>query len=392
MKIQTVETLHCDAGWRPWTFIKITTDTGLIGWSECTDSHGSPHGIAGCVKDLSVLLIGQDPRQIEKLYWMLYSRTRQSPGSVIQKAIGGIENALLDIKAKDLNLSVSALVGGPLRETIPVYWSHCGTTRVRASAVVGKDPITSLSDVEHFGAEIQRSGYKTIKTNIALLNGTNSIYMPGFAKSDGGPALNADRELLTQIDAWVGALRKGVGKNIDIILDLNFNFKTEGYIKIGRMLEKHDLLWLEIDSYDPAALLQIRQAVDIPICSCENLYGTRQYRPYFEVHAMDIASIDIIWNGFLQSRKIADLAELYEMNVTPHNYNGHLSTLISAHFAASIPNLRILEVDADDVPWRDELFTHTPDIQNGFLKLPTQPGWGTDVKESVLKKHPWPKA
>src|SRR5437867_4265473 len=109
MKITAVEALHCDAGWRPWTFIKIATDDGAIGWSECTDSHGSPRGIQGAVNDLAALLIGQDPRDVERLYWLLYSRTRQSAGSVIQKAIGGIENALLDIKAKDLGISVVVL-------------------------------------------------------------------------------------------------------------------------------------------------------------------------------------------------------------------------------------------------------------------------------------------
>mgnify|MGYP001055944786 FL=1 len=105
MKIVKIETMHCDAGWRPWTFIKISTDSSIVGWSECTDSHGSPLGIAGVVQDLTNLLVGQDPRLIERLRWEIYSRTRQSPGSIIQKAIGGIENALWDIKAKALESS-----------------------------------------------------------------------------------------------------------------------------------------------------------------------------------------------------------------------------------------------------------------------------------------------
>ena len=102
MKIDNIEIFHVYAGWRPWSFVKITTNEGLVGWSECTDSHGSPHGMAGVVEDLKPLLIGQDPRKIEKLCWQMFSRTRQSPGSIIQKAMGGIENALWDIKAKAL--------------------------------------------------------------------------------------------------------------------------------------------------------------------------------------------------------------------------------------------------------------------------------------------------
>lgn len=391
MKIIKVQTLHCDAGWRPWTFIKISTDEGLIGWSECTDSHGSPRGIEGVVKDLTPLLIGQDPRLTEKLHWNMHSRTRQSPGSIIQKAIGGIENALLDVKAKALGVSVGELFGGPIRDQVPLYWSHCGTSRVRAWQMVGEKQIKSAADVKKFGKEILKSGFKTIKTNIGVLGDKPHVYMPGFFKSAGGPELNADREILSSIEKWIGALRNAVGNKIDIVLDLNFNFKTEGYIRICRMLEKFNLLWLEIDSYDPDALLQIKQAIKTPICSCENLYGTRQYRPYFEKHAMDIASIDIIWNGFSQSKKIADMAETYEMNVTPHNYNGHLSTFISAQFCALVPNMRIMEVDVDDVPWRDELFTKLPKIENGSILVPKGPGWGTEVNEKVIHEHPWPK-
>ncbi len=389
MKITKVETFHCDAGWRPWTFIKVSTDGGLIGWSECTDSHGSPRGIGGVVKDLLPLLVGQDPRMVEKLYWDMYSRTRQSPGSIVQKAIGGIENALLDVKAKLLGIPVYDLFGGPLRTQIPLYWSHCGTTRVRAWQAVGRKRIKSLDDVIEFGQEIVASGYKTVKTNIVLLGEEPVVYMPGFLKSVGGPELNPTRQVLEGIDRYIGTLRSAVGEGIDIILDLNFNFKTEGFIKVGHLLEKYNLLWLEIDSYDPGALLQIKQSISIPVCSGENLYGARQYRPYFENHAMDIASVDIIWNGFAQSKKISDMAEVYEINVTPHNYYSHLATFISAQFCAVAPNLRIMEFDVDDVPWRDELVTEIPRIENGELSIATRPGWGVDVNEKVIHEHPW---
>lgn len=391
MKIARVEMLHCDAGWRPWSFVKVTTADGLVGWSECSDSHGSPRGMAGVVQDLAPLLIGKDPRQIERLLSDMHSRTRQSPGSIIQKAIGGIENALWDVKAKALGVPVCELFGGPTRATIPLYWSHCATSRVRAWQMVGKPRIATHEDVATFGAEVRASGYRAVKTNIGVLGAEPHVYMPGFFKSAGGPELNADREILGAIDRWIGALRSALGPEIGIALDLNFNFKTEGYIKIGRLLERYDLSWLEIDSYDPDALRMIKDSIRIPITSCENLYGTRQYRPYFERHAMDVASVDVIWNGFGGSKKIADLAELYEMNVSPHNYNGHLSTFISAHFCALVPNLRLAEVDVDDVPWREELFTRLPEIEKGVMKVPTAPGWGTDVNEAVLQAHPWPK-
>ena len=93
MRVERLETLFCDAGWRPWIFLKATADDGSVGWAEFTDSHGSPRGLAGIVEDLGPLVVGQDPRAAERIYWDLYRHTRQSPGSVIAKAIGGIENA-----------------------------------------------------------------------------------------------------------------------------------------------------------------------------------------------------------------------------------------------------------------------------------------------------------
>ena len=114
-----------------------------------------------------------------------------------------------------------------------------------------------------------------------------------------------------------------------------------------------------------------------------------EFRPYFENHAMDIASIDIIWNGFMQSKKIADMALTYEMNIAPHNYYSHLATFISAQFCAAVPNVRIMEVDIDDVPWKDELVTALPEIKSGRMTMPKRPGWGADLNEEVLRAHPW---
>ena len=128
----------------------------------------------------------------------------------------------------------------------------------------------------------------------------------------------------------------------------------------------------------------------MPICSGENLYGGRGFRPFLEAGAMDVASVDVIWNGFHQSKKIADLAETFEVNCAPHNYYSHLATFISAQWCAAIPNARILEVDVDDVPWREQLTTAVPVIADGEIVIPAGPGWGTDVDEDVLRAHPWP--
>src|ERR1051326_5421832 len=105
MRITRVEVFHCDAGWRPWTFVKVSTDEGLVGWGECSDSR-NPHGVAGGVRDFEPLLVGDDPRTIERLYWDMLRAARQNLGGVSHKAIAGIELALWDIKGKALGVPV----------------------------------------------------------------------------------------------------------------------------------------------------------------------------------------------------------------------------------------------------------------------------------------------
>ncbi len=138
----------------------------------------------------------------------------------------------------------------------------------------------------------------------------------------------------------------------------------------------------------PAGLALIRRSAQTPISSCESLYGRRQFRPYFENQSVDYAIIDVAWNGILESLKIAAMADAYEVNVAPHNFNGHLGSLISAHMCAVAPNFKVMEIDIDDVKWKDDIVTVPPVIENGDLLLPTGPGWGADVNEEFVRAHP----
>jgi len=389
MKVAALETLFCDAGWRPWIFLRATTDDGLVGWAEITDSHGSPRGLAGIVEDLAPVVVGKDPRATERIYWELYRHTRQSPGSVIAKAIAGVENALLDVKAKALDVPVYELFGGPTRDAIPVYWSHCGTTRARAWEVTGTTKLITYEDVAALGREVVERGYRAFKTNVVVPGEEPQVLMPGFG--EGGGTLQAN-EIADALVRLLEAFRDGTGDAARPIVDLNFNLEPEGVVRVARTLEPFDLLWLEVDLFEPRALAHVRHVAPMPICSGENLYGSRGFRPYLEAHGMDVASVDVIWNGFHQSKKIADLAETFEVNCAPHNYYSHLATFIAAQWCAVIPNARILEYDVDDVPWRDELVTAVPQISGGELAIPGGPGWGVEIVEDVLREHPSPQA
>lgn len=388
MRITAIESLHCDAGWRDFSFLKVSTDTGLIGWSEYTQSHGN-RGLEQVIDGLAEPLIGTDPRPVESITATLQALTRQVPGGMLQQAIGAIENAFLDVKAKDLGVPVYEMLGGPIRTALPLYWSHCGSYRMSHPDVLGRKRLSNRSDIVTLGHEVADRKFAGLKSNILdFERSPRQIVMPGFTSSPGYPELNADPRRVRLLADQVSALSEGAGPDVEIFIDLNFNFRTEGYIRIAHALEEFGLGWLEFDSYDPQALAHIRRSSPMPIASGESLYHRRQYRPFFEAQAFDVAIVDIVWNGMLESLKIASLADTYEVNVAPHNFYGHLSSNIAAHFSALVPNFRIMEVDVDDVPWRDDLVTIPPSFEDGRLVLPTGPGWGTDVDEDAVRAHP----
>ncbi|MYF98934.1 mandelate racemase/muconate lactonizing enzyme family protein [Candidatus Poribacteria bacterium] len=388
MKITNIETYIVDGGWRPWIFVKVETDEGVTGYGECSDGR-NPHGVEGTIKDLTPLLIGQDPRAYEMRFWDMIRGSRQSPGGIAAKAIAGIELALIDIKAKALGISVVELFGGPTRDEVRVYWSHCGTSRARYYELLGVPPLRSMADISALGWEVVDKGFTALKTNIIIPGEPASVYFSGFGQGLGTTDGNISSELLDHIESLISTFRDAIGPDIGLNLDLNFNFKPEACMRIAKVLERYDLLWLEIDMYDHEAIRQIKDSTSTKICTGENLYYMREYIPYFESRAADVFMVDVPWNGFAQSKKIGDLAEAYQFNVAPHNYYSHLATYISASLCAVLPNVRIMEVDIDDVPWKDDLTTHTPEIVDGNMKIPTGPGWGTELNEDAVKAHLW---
>ena len=388
MKIKSYEIFRCDAGWRLFSFLKLVTDTGPVGWSEYNESFGSP-GLSGVIENLMPSVVGMDPMDIELVNAVLATKSTQSRGGVVRQAIAAIENALLDIKGKALGVPVYQLFGGKLRDRIPVYWSHCGSYRMRNPDLCGTPAVRSYDDFMRTGEEVRKKGFTACKTNIAMeVDGKLRAYRPGFVVGKGFPERNWDAFIARSAAKTVEAFRAGVGPDVGIMLDTNFHFRTEGFKRIAEAVGPTGLTWLELDIHDPKSIAMIREHAPCPIASGETLLERRDFRPYLEAYAFDTAIVDVIWNGFAESLKIASLADVYEVNVAPHNFYGHLASAISAHFCAAVPNFRIMEIDIDGVPWRDEIVDNPPVFENGDYILPQGPGWGVEPNEAAMRRHP----
>ncbi|MES1924319.1 mandelate racemase/muconate lactonizing enzyme family protein [Salinisphaera sp. T31B1] len=386
MKITDLEILECDAGWRNYSFVKISTDEGLVGWSEFNEGFGSP-GIGTVIQQLAGTLIGQPLPGLNRFFADVYARTRPAAGGVVAEGIAAIENALLDLHAKRLNVPCYELLGGKVRDRLRVYWSHCPAWRINHPSYYGPQ-ISDLDGVRAIGGEARERGFDALKTNLFLFEqGSARAWRPGFS-APFYPELNIDRTVIRNMLDTIEALRAGAGADMDILIDVNFHAKTDGYLKLLRALSDVDLFWVELDTYRPEALAHIRRQAGQTISSCETLCGGREFLPFFQQQAVDVAIVDVIWNGAWQSMKIADLADVHEVNIAPHNFYGHLATMMSAHVACAVPNFCIMETDIDRLEWDAEIFTHVPEYRDGHLVMPDRPGWGTEPVESEIRARP----
>lgn len=384
--ISEVRTLSCSNSWRNYFFVKITTEDGIVGWSEFDENFGSP-GVSAVIGALAHRLIGQSGFHHEHIREDLRNVTRPGSGGVIGQAIGAIENALLDVKAKALDVPCHELLGGKVRDKIRVYWSHCVSYRTRTEHFT--PGIVDESGVRQIAREVGERGFSALKTNIFHYDEDGSIegWSPGFSRPH-EPARNVERKTRKDLRKHLQIMREEAGLDMDILVDLNFNARTEGYISMVREIADLDIFWVELDTLDPRALATIRANSRHPISSCETLIGLQQFLPFFREQSVDVAIIDTPWNGVWQSLKIAAAAEAHEISVASHNFYGHLCTMMNAHFSAVVPNMRIMETDIDRIPWDKELFTHLPEIRDGYLVVPDRPGWGTEPDEAALAKYP----
>jgi galactonate dehydratase len=385
MKIKNIKLYTIPAGWREWLFLKIETDNEICGWSECTDTFQNRNAFLGILKDFQNLIINEDPLNIKRVLWKLNTKSRSNPGSLVQRVISAIENSLWDVAGKYSRKPVYRLLGKKVRNKIEIYWSHCGTTRVRTPQFLNKSAIKNLEDLKILCDEINKSKFKVIKTNLAIFNGGPKIYMPGHKVDLENPSLKLDANIFREFTLWIEKINNNLNKDIFIAVDLNFNFNVNDLIKISKKFEKYRIKWLEIDSYDHNALLKVKKNTKIPITTGECIMFLNQYKNFIDKKCADYFSIDVVWNGLLESIKIAKYAKKKNAKITTHNYNGSLGSFMSFHLATVTPNFFLGEIDIDEVPDIHKIFSDIPKIEGNYVTINDKPGWGCDLNEKKLK-------
>jgi L-alanine-DL-glutamate epimerase-like enolase superfamily enzyme len=381
VRVTNVKPFVVDGVTRPWTFVKVETDQGVVGWGDCTEWDAWP-GVVAMIEHLRPLVVGRDPLNSEQIWFELAAYNIRQRGGIAWKAMAGIDSALWDIRGKVMNAPVWQLLGGKLWDELRLYWSHCGTFRFRAAERLGVRPVRRTDDLRPLAEEVREKGFTAIKTNLIPLED-----LPNPGRNRAGRGGDASPAALRCAVGIVETFRDALGPDVGIAVDVALNFKLGGAIDLARALEPYDLMWLETETFDPGALRTIRESTRTRICTGESLFGLEGYRPFLERYAQDVIMPDFAWNGITMGKKVCDLALAYDTPIAPHCCHSPICTLVSAHVAAACPNFMILEFDQDEAPWRDEIMTHPLEISRGHLKVPDRPGLGSDLIEDELLKH-----
>jgi galactonate dehydratase len=360
MKITDIKTFLVGAGGRNWLYVKILTDQGVYGIGEAY-SAGPDEATVKVIEDFKLWLTGEDPRNVQYLFDLMYNTTRFPGGIIVNSAISGIEHALWDIAGKSAGVPVWALLGGRVRNKIRTYQSTGGGSTQEAG--------------ENAKRMIEKYGYTALKMGIVA---------PGDMPQNQAVRLTTER---------VRAVREAVGPDIDIGVDIHTKFiEVERAIRVAKAIEPYNPMWLEepIRPENFEAMKKLSEHVDIPLASGESNYMIHEFRPMIDHQVVDFVQPDICCcGGVLTMKKIAAMAEAQYMRVAPHNPMSPMATAVNVHFAASTPNFHILEYHApDNGAWKDVLKEPLMVNKDGYLDIPNKPGWGVELNEEAFKSMP----
>jgi D-galactarolactone cycloisomerase len=340
--------------------VEIETDAGLTGWGE---SYGPAAMTAAVVKSMAPWLIGADPLRTELLWREIYARLRDhgQKGVVIQ-GLSGIDIALWDIKGKHFGVPVHRLLGGPLRVQVQAYAT--GLYRRRSGA-----PIRYLADE---AAGYVADGFKAVKLKV------------GFGVEEDA--------------AVTRAVRAAIGPGAALMVDANHAYDATAAIRLGRMIEQHDIGWFEepVPPEDIAGYRAVKAALSIPIAGGECEFTRFGFRDLLVSRAVDVVQPDTCAAGGLsECKKIADMAEAFGVRYNPHVWGTGIAIAASLQLLAVLPphtppslapSEPMLEFDRTEHPIRQALLTQPIEHAGGVVRVPDGPGLGIEIDRAALTR------
>lgn len=364
MKIARIETFVVPPR---WLFVRVETEDGAFGWGEAS-LEGWAEAVDGAFEALRDRFIGHDPRRIEDIWQVAYRGGFYRGGPVLMSALAGLEQALWDLKGRHYGIPAWEMLGGQVREFI------------RAYAWIGGD---RPDDVAANAAARREQGFTAVK-----MNATAELDFLGTPKL---------------LDEVVQRVRAAQAEGMDVGLDFHGRVHKPMAKQLAKLLEPLGLLFIEepLLSENPEGLAQLAQLVSTPIALGERLYSRWDFKPFLAAGAVDIIQPDLSHaGGILECRKIAAMAEAYDVAVAPHCPLGPLALASCLQLAACTPNLAIQEMSLGihyNVGHDLLSFVTNKDVLtpvDGNLPIPQGPGLGVEIDEAAVREaakepHRW---
>jgi galactonate dehydratase len=359
--------------------LELKTDDGLTGLGEAAIAYGVG-GIAAAsmIKDVCErIVLGKDASRIEALWHEMYDHTfwAKGGGAIVFAAISAVETALWDIKGKRLGVPVYELLGGLVHDRLPCYANGWNYEFLDATSWA-KAAEKPLAD-----------GYKAIKCYPFAVPTEASRTLRHVTRR------TLTGELIELAYQRVKELSKVVGGSGDILLDLSGGLTTDETIRFCERVQEFNIGWIEepADPFDVGALRKVADRIHTPLAAGERLYTRYGFRKVLETQAIEIVQPDVgNTGGLLETKKIAAMAEAYNMRFAPHNCASGISTAASAHIGACTSNFMTLEVYPYFVNYPNyvEILQENPErrIKDGFLAPDPRPGLGVELDRKVADR------
>jgi galactonate dehydratase len=365
MKISKITPLVMGTPWRNLTYLKVHTDEGLVGISECRNV-ARTDSLLGYLDGASKRhVLGSNPFDIESLVYRMSNHDYARIDGVAGSGIALVEMACWDIMGKALNLPVYKLLGGAVRDKIKAYANGWYT--------VERKP----EEFHKAAQKVVKRGYKALKVD---------PFGAGFYELE-----RKERVLSVSL---IEAIRASVGPDVEILVEMHGRFSPATAIRISHDLEEFDPSWVEepVPPDNIEAMAKAAAKINIPVATGERLYTRFEVRRLLELGCVDVLQTDITHSGgLLEGKKIAAMADTNYVTFAPHNVGGPVSTAANLHLAACTTNFKIQEHFNDFVdPWIKDAAKGGgyPEVVDGYFPLPTGPGLGVTLNEDLIKEHP----
>lgn len=362
MKITDLKTIHL----RPrWMFLKIETDEGITGWGEPV-VEGRARTVETAVNEFRPMLIGADPLKIEHLWQGMYRRTFYRGGPVLCSAISGIEMALWDIKGKYYGLPVYEMLGGKYRDRVRMY-GH-----LKPTGHPGDFPVEEMLKIADRRVE---EGFTALKYSV----------IPPVKPID-------TLEAMESIVERFAAVRERVGKKVDVAVDFHGRLSPAMSIRVLEELRPYYPLFVEepVLPENVDEMVRVARSTSIPIAAGERLFTKWGFRELIEKQAVSVVQPDLCHcGGIFEARKIASMAEVYYMQIAPHNPLGPISLAACIQLDACTPNLLAQEHPGmpDHRDLGEGILKQPFKIESdGCIRVPDRPGLGIEVDEAAIEQ------